>query len=338
VSEALEKDGIPGAIVGAWVPGRGEWVTATGTADCATGEEMKEGMLMRIGSITKSFTATLILQLVDEGLLALDEALADYIPWVEHSRNITLRMLLNHTSGIVDDYQDPDFMDIASADPLYRWRPEELVRASLGSDPDAVLGEDYNYSNTNYVLLGMVVEEVTGKKLAQAMQEYIFGPLGLAATVFPAGPEIAGEHAHSYVAVDSGGELYDMTCGIDPSITWAAGAIVSTLQDMKVWAPALATGELLDERTHEEQLQRVDVPNLEGAGVGYRYGLGTLELGDFIGHNGEFSGFQASMFYLPCEEATIVVLANSNVNPTGCQDIFTRVAAILFPDQVPEGW
>jgi D-alanyl-D-alanine carboxypeptidase len=334
----MESGGVPGVIAGAWVPGRGEWTAAVGLADRETGEEIEIADLMRIGSVTKSFTGTLVLELVDEGLIGLDDPLADCFPWVENAQEITVRMLLNHTSGIVDDYANPAFMDIASVDPLYRWEPEELVRASLGTDPAAVLGESYNYANTNYVLLGMIVEQVTGLELAGAMERYIFEPLGLGDTVFPDGPEIAGGHSHSYIVVGEDGELYDMTSGIDPSITWAAGAIISTLNDVRVWAKALATGELLEAATHEEQLQWVDVPGMEGAGIGYEYGLGILKLGDFIGHNGEFSGFQATMFYLPSRQATVVVLLNCNVNPTGSQDLFTRIAAILFPDEVPDNW
>lgn len=336
VREAMESDGIPGVIAGAWVPGRGEWVTAAGLADRDTGEKIETDDLMRIGSVTKSFTGTLVLELVDEGLIGLDDPLAQYFPWVENAQEITVRMLLNHTSGIVDDYANPAFLDVASADPLYRWDPEELVRASLGTDPEAVRGETCIYSNTNYVLLGMIVEQVTGLELAVAMDEYIFKPLGLDDTVFPSGPEIEGEHSHSYIVAE--GELYDMTSGIDPSITWAAGAIVSALDDLKIWAEALATGELLEEATREEQLQWVEMVGAEGAGVGYEYGLGILKLGSFVGHNGEFSGFQASMFYLPSQQATIVVLFNCNANQTGSQDLFTRIAAILFPGEVPEGW
>jgi D-alanyl-D-alanine carboxypeptidase len=335
VREVLNRDAIPGAIVGVWVPGRGEWTAALGLADRETGEEIVATDLMRIGSVTKSFTATLVLQLVDEGLLGLDDPLADFFPWVENAQNVTVRMLLNHTSGIVDDYQNPAFWDIASTDPLYKWQPDELLKASMEMKPGVVLGVDNNYSNANYVLLGMIVEQLTGKKLAEAMEEYIFEPLGLAGTVFPEGPEIVGQHSHSYIAVDANGEMYDMTSGIDPSITWAAGAIISTLEDMKIWAQALATGELLEEKTHEEQLQWVNVPGLEGAGVGYQYGLGILKLGNFIGHNGEFSGFQATAFYLPSRDATVVVLINSNVNPTGSQDIFLGIVSILFPNEVP---
>jgi len=335
VRDVLNRDAIPGAIVGVWVPGRGEWTAALGLADRETGEEIRATDLMRIGSVTKAFTATLVLQLVDEGKLGLDDPLADFFPWVENSRNVTVRMLLNHTSGIVDDYASPAFWDIASTDPLYKWQPDELIKASMGTKLGVVLGADNNYSNANYVLLGMIVEQVTGKKLAEAMEEYIFGPLGLSETVFPEGPEFPGEHSHSYVLVGEDGEFLDITSGIDPSITWAAGANISALEDMKVWTRALGTGELLMEDTREERLQWVDVPGLEGAGAGYQYGLGILKLGDFIGHNGEFSGFQASAFYLPSEDATIVVMVNSNANPTGSQDVFLAIAAILFPDEVP---
>jgi len=336
--DALEKDNIPGAIVGVWVPGHGKWVTAKGMADRETGEGIETTDLMRIGSVTKSFTATLVLELVDEGLIGLDDPLAGYFPWVQNARNITVRMLLNHTSGIVDDYENPAFMDIAAADPLYKWRPEELVRASLRIDPAAVLGESYNYANANYVLLGMIVEQVSGLELADAMEKYVFEPLGLADPYFPDGPEFEGEHSHSYITAGENGELYDMTSGIDPSITWAAGAIISSVEDLKIWAEALATGELIAEATHEEQLQWVEVPGMEGAGIGYQYGLGILKLGNFVGHNGEFSAFQTTMFYLPSQQATVVVMFNSNSNPTGTQDLFTRIAAILFPEEVPEGW
>ena len=332
VCEAMEREGIPGVIAGAWVPGRGEWVAAEGVADREKGEEIETTDLMRIGSVTKSFTATLVLELVDGSLIGLDDPLAEYLPWVENAQEITVRMLLGHTSGIVDDYENPAFLDIASADPLYKWEPEELVRVSLGTYPEAVLGETCIYSNTNYVLLGMIVEQVTGMELAGAMEEYVFKPLGLDSTVFPSGPEIEGEHSHSYIAAE--GELYDMTSGIDPSITWAAGAIVSALEDLKVWAEALATGELLEEATHEEQLQWVEMMGAEEAGIGYEYGLGILKLEDFVGHNGEFSGFLASMFYLPSQQATIVVLLNCNVDPVAAQDLFMRIAAILFPDEV----
>jgi D-alanyl-D-alanine carboxypeptidase len=336
VREAMEKDGIPGIIAGARVPGRGEWTTAMGLADRETGEGLETTDLMRIGSVTKSFTATLVLELVDEGGIGLDDPLSAYLPDVPNAGNITVRMLLNHTSGIVDDYAQPAFMDIAAADPLYRWRPEELVAASMGADASAVLGETYNYSNTNYVLLGMIVERVTGMELAAAMERYIFEPLGLSETVFADGPEIAGRHSHSYIMAE--GEMYDMTSGIDPSITWAAGAVISTLEDLEEWTEALATGRLLDEATHAEQLTFVDCPGYEGAGVGYEYGLGVLKIADFLGHNGEFSGFQASAFYLPSREAVIVVLFNCNNNQTGTQDLFARIAAILFPDEVPEAW
>ena len=336
LQEALEKDGIPGAIAGVWVPGRGEWVAAAGLADRETGEAMETADLMRIGSVTKSFTATLVLELVDEGLIGLDDALAGYFPWVRDAQDVTVRMLLNHTSGIVDDYSSPAFMDVASADPLYKWQPEELVRASMGVDATATLGETCIYSNTNYVLLGMIAEQASGMPLAEAMEGYIFEPLGMGDSLFPVGPEIEGEHSHSYISVE--GELYDMTSGIDPSITWGAGAIISTAYDLKEWGEALATGELLEDVTHEEQMQFVPMQGYEGAGIGYEYGLGVVKLGNFVGHNGEFSGFQASMFYLPSQQATIVAFFNCNSNPAGSQELFTRIATILFPEEVPEGW
>ena len=338
VREILDGDGILGAIVGAWVPGRGEWKAAVGVADTATGEGIETTDLMRIGSVTKTFTATLVLALADRGLLALDGPLSAHLPWVPGAAEITVRMLLNHTSGLVDDYANPAFMDKASADPLHRWQPEELARASLGVDPEAVKGKTSVYSNVNYVLLGMIAERASGMDLAGALREYVLGPLGLGNTFLAEGTEIGGEHSHSYITVGEDGELYDMTSGIDPSITWAAGAVVSSLEDLRVWAEALADGRLLEEATQEQRLEWVDMEGTEGAGVGYRYGLGLLEMGGFVGHNGEFSGYQASVFHLPSRGATIVVLLNCNRNPTGSQDLFTRIAAILSPEEVPEAW
>lgn len=338
VREALERDGIPGALVGVWAPGRGEWAAALGTADRETGEPMRKTCRMRIGSVTKSFTATLALVLTDEGLLGLEDEIAGFFPWLENSEGITVRMLLNHTSGLTDDYRNPAFWDIASTDPLYRWEPEELARASLGADPAAAPGAECNYSNINYLLLGMIAEKVTGMRLAEAMEKHLFLPLGLADTVFPDGPEMAGEHSRSYIRLGEDGEFYDITSGIDPSITWAAGAMVSSLEDMGVWARALASGELLRESTRQERLRWVGMPGREGAGVGYEYGLGVLKIGEFVGHNGEFSGYQATVFHLPAEDASFVVLLNSSANPSGSQEVFTLIAAALFPDYVPEDW
>jgi D-alanyl-D-alanine carboxypeptidase len=337
LAKGMEVLRVPGAVVGVWTSGEGAWVAARGLADRDAGREMQAEDLLRIGSITKTFTATVVLQLAEEGLISLDDTLEAYFPDMPHAGEITVRQLLNHTSGIWDDYGE-EFMAIAENDMLKEWGPQELLDVTLSFDPDLQPGERFHYANANYILAGMLIEQVTGNDLAVELQERIFEPLGLAHTSFAEGPQMSGDYSHGYTQEEPEADPVDITGTMDPSMVWAAGAIVSNLEDLEIWAPVLAKGELLSPRMQEERLTWVDAAPPESPGVEFRYGLGISDDGGYIGHNGMFAGYNSSMYYLPSRDATLVVLINNGTNPAYADLILIELAKVVFPDDIPQHW
>ena len=328
----MAQQGIPGVIVGLWVPGQGEWVAAFGEADIETGRAITTSDKVRIASNTKTFVATLVLQLADEGKLGLDDPLKKYIPGVTYGNEITVRNLLNMTSGIYSFSEDEDFLAAFTSDPLMDLTPGEEVEIALSHPPNFAPGEDWEYSDTNYEMLGIIVEEVTGNAIEDEMRERIIEPLGLESTSFPTTPDMPPGHARGYVLSDTG-ELQDYTRS-SPSVPWAGGAMISDLEDLRVWVKVLATGELLSEEMHSEQLGWVDMPELER--VDGKYGLGIMSLAGFQGHNGAIFGYNSIMLYLHEEDATIVVLANKSTNfSQETIPIFSGLAGLLFPGRFP---
>jgi len=326
LDEVMSENGIPGAVVGVWVPGEGSWVEAKGLADVEAEEAVGISNKVRIGSITKTFLATVILQLVDEGGISLDDPLQEYVPEVPGSGEITVRMLLDHTSGIFDYTSDEDFQEAVDAEPLTKWQPQELVDFAISHEPYFAPGQGWQYSNTNYILLGMIVEEVTGNQVGDEMRTHIYERLGLASTSFPEGPEMSGRHSHGYMYSDDQTDLMDITTTFDPSLAWAAGGMISNLGDLEVWAEALATGELLSSATQEERLTLVD------AQQGTQYGLGIVDYKGFLGHGGDIPGFSNAAFYNPSLDVTIVLSLNKNPNDlvfAGLATFMDMVDAIL---------
>jgi len=332
LEQAMAENGIPGAIVGVWAPDRGTWVHAEGTADLATGRDIQPTDKVRIASITKTFTATVILQLVDEGKLSLDDTLDRWAPEVPYSDEITIRQMCNHTAGIYSMTEDEGFDEALLDNPLGKWTVQEMVDIVLEHEPYFAPGEGWHYSDIAYALLGMIIENVTGDKIEKEIQRRIIDELGLKNTSFPEGPEMTGEYSHGYV--DRDGTLVDYT-ETDPSAPWAAGAIISNLYDLKTWAKALADGTLLAQATQEERLTWVDMPGLER--FDGKYGLGISSMGGFMGHNGEILGYNSTMYYLPSKDATVVVLLNKcrPGHESPADVVFLHIAKILFPHEVP---
>lgn len=298
---------VPGAIVGLWLPGQGEWVAAQGKANIATGQSPALTDKVRIGSVTKTFTATTILLLAEEGKLSLDDALAKYEPQVPNAGNITLRQLLNMTSGLFNYTNDPRMWEweMESANFQRAWTPQELVDLAISNPPDFPPGQQYEYCNTNYILLGMIIEKVTGNTIGNEIRTRIIDKLGLTSTSFADTGEMTGQYMHGYMADVSNPtpqDLMDITNG-NPSWGWAAGAMISNLDDMKVWAKALAQGTLLTPAMHREQVTFAP-PNTPS------YGLGVMNGGIVIGHSGEILGYNSSVYFDPGSEATIIVLFN----------------------------
>jgi D-alanyl-D-alanine carboxypeptidase len=292
--DRLVTDGAPGAIALERRDGE-EWHAASGVADLATQEPISARDRYRIGSITKGFVSTVALQLVGERRLSLDDTVEQWLPGVvPNGAAITVRELMNHTSGIYDYVDAPFYLGLLR-DPLKTWQPLELVRLAVAHPPVFAPGTSWSYSNTNYIVLGLIVAAVQKRPAAlqmasPAIEVYrrIVGPLGLRHTSFPlTDPDIRGPHAHGYV-IDPPPEwglpaILDTT-RINPSMAWTAGAIVSTLDDVADFHRALFAGRLLD----PAQQQALETTVAVAPDVGY--GLGVLKLqtpcGTAWGHDG----------------------------------------------------
>ena len=330
VDDAMAKNGIPGLIVGVWVPGMGNWVIAKGQGDTATGQEIRTTDKVRIASNTKPFVATVALQLVDEGRIGLEDPLAKYITGVPYGDQITLRQLLDMTAGIFNFTDDQAFNQQFNANPLMELTPEQELQIALSHPPYFQPGQGWHYSDTNYEILGMIIEKVTGGMIEDEMQGRILDPLGLENSSFPTTSFMPENSSKGYVENDSG-QLVDYT-QVNPSVPWAGGAMISNLDDLKIWAKALATGQLISEELQAQRLQGVPIPGQEK--IDGKYGLGILRVAGFLGHTGAIFGYNSSVFYLPKADATFVILANKSTNASNeTGPIFLELAKMLFPDQ-----
>ncbi len=253
--DRLVTDGVPGAIA-LQRQGAEEWYAASGVADLKTKEPISATDRFRIGSMTKGFVSTVVLQFAAEQRLSLDDTVQRWLPGVVPNGDaITVRQLMNHTSGLYD-YIDVPFYIQLLREPLTTWQPLELVQRAVAHPPLFAPGTSWSYSNTNYILLGLIVAAIDKApaplQLASPALEIdrrIVGPLGLSHTSFPlTDPDIHGPHAHGY-AIDPLPEwglpaILDTT-RFNPSWAWTAGAIVSTLEDVADFHRALFTGQLL---------------------------------------------------------------------------------------------
>lgn len=298
----------------------GEWTGSAGVRKLGETDRPPTDGHFRIGSNTKTFTATLVLQLVADGLIGLDDPAADHLPRFGLDRRITVRMLLQHTSGLFnftgeyyDDgttapgipWQGQEFVD----NQFHTYEPEELVRLALSKPARFEPGTDWSYANTNYVLAMLLVESVTGRSYAEEMQRRILGPLGLTGTVVPgASPEIPAPHAHGYYTYQVDGEwtTVDFT-RYNPSWISAAGEMISTTADLHRFISALMSGELLPESLLAEM--RTPDPKL-----GYGLGLFVEETdcgGTVYTHNGGFWGWAALMYSSPDGRTTLTASLTS---------------------------
>ncbi|MFG2292929.1 serine hydrolase domain-containing protein [Streptomyces sp. NPDC048603] len=314
VQDVLKKTGVPGVIVGVSAPGKGEYTRAFGVADKGTGQPMKPDLYSRIGSQTKTFTVTALLQLAGQGKVGLDDPIGTYIAGVPNGERITLRELAGMRSGLLSYTQTEAFYKALTTDPTRQYTPRQLLDYAFDA-PEPVLFEpnaQFNYSNTNLILLGLVIEKVSGKPLGDYIRDHILRPAGMNRTSFPKGAEFPTPHAQGYTEQTASGKVENAT-DWNPSWGWAAGAMVSDLPDMRTWAKTVATGTFPDGKrmvSPEMQKQRLITPPTVIPGAGY--GLGIFDVQGWIGHNGSLPGYQTLALYLPEAQATLVVLLNAD--------------------------
>lgn len=332
VDAGLGSTATPGALVGVWYPGRGDWTHAAGIRDVTTALPVTLDDHVRIASNTKTFVATVVLQLVDEGALSLEDPLESHLSGIPNGAEITLRQVLGMTAGMYDFVSDQTLLDAYIDDPLMYFQPEDALEIVRRSAPVFTPGERVEYCNSNYVLLGLIVEQVTGLPIATAIEERILSPLGLTGTSFPSTSDMPTPYMRGYDEGEAGAQLRDVTRST-PGVPWASGAMISTLADLKIWVEALATGVLI---SPEMQIERLRFGSIASGVVSLGYGLGLLSLNGLIGHNGGIFGFSSWVMYEPDSGASVVVVTNRGGTFTGTSDaIFLPLVTYLFPEKFP---
>ena len=278
VNGLVSVDDFPGVTASVrQADGRVRTYTA-GVADLRTGRRMPADARVRIASNTKMFTATVVLQLVGEGRVALDEPIETYLPGLVRGaggidgRHITVRQLLQQTSGL-RDYDDELFADFVASLHTYH-EPHDLLRVAFAKAPQSRPGEKFAYANTNYILAGLLVQKVTGRPVGEQITKRIIEPLGLRRTYWPADGEttIRGVHPRGYFPAADGNAPVDITES-EPSAGWAAGALIGTPGDINRFLAGLLGGQLLEPAQLAEMKKTVDAPGFDTVG-GSRYGLG----------------------------------------------------------------
>jgi D-alanyl-D-alanine carboxypeptidase len=328
VERNLAKTETPGALVGVWYPGQGEWQHATGIANLETSAPVTLEDHVRIASNTKTFVATVVLQLVDEGLVGLDDPIEDYVPGIPNGTTITVRQVLGMNAGIADFVAVPEIAAEYAANPLIAMTPEQILAWIRESTPAYAPGTQARYSNSNYIILGFLIEAVTGNSPAQEIEARLIVPLGLTGTSFPLTPIMPEPVMHGYFAENLGDPLVDVTRS-NPNFPWTTGAMISTLADIHTWITALATGSML---LSAETLAERDTWNPLSPIAGY--GLGILTFRGFLGHNGGILGYSSWMLHNPDNGFTVVIVVNRAGEKGGTADPFLGDILQLFPEVV----
>ncbi|MGY5056944.1 serine hydrolase domain-containing protein [Streptomyces sp. 900105755] len=317
VQHVMREADVPGVTVGVWTPGQRDYVRSFGVANKATGQKMSRDLYMRIGSETKTFTVTAVLQLVDQGRVGLDDPVGRYLDGVPGGDRITLRDLAGMRSGLFDYSEDAGFFKALTSDPQRSFTPRQLLGYAFRHPAMFRPGEKFDYSNTNLILLGLLVEKVSGQRLGDYLQQHVLKPAGMRHTLFPTGNEFPTPHAQGYTDQSATGKVTE-TAGWNPSWGWAAGAMISNLDDLHTWAGTVATGVFPDGTAMvgpAVQKQRLTTPSTGIRGAGY--GLGIFDVQGWIGHNGSLPGYESLTVHLPSTHTTVVVLLNTDIGYKG---------------------
>jgi D-alanyl-D-alanine carboxypeptidase len=344
---AMEENNLKAVLVR--VTQDGEEVATVALGESMTGVPTTEEMHFRNGAVAFSYLGTVLLQLVDEGVVELDDTLDEWLPELPASDRITLRMLANSTSGYADYVPVDSFEDALKKDPFGAWTNDELIK--IGTDEPRLYepGTNWNYAHTNFVILGEALSAITGTPLDELIRERIVEPLGMEGTQSIQTAVIPEPVLHAY-SKERG--TYEESTFWNPSWTTVEGAVMITdIRDLATSARAIGAGELVSSESHEEQIG----PSLVGLGSPTdtcpksvcveqlptaHFGMGTVVLGGWVLQNPEFYGYGAVQAYLPSEDLAIATAATLTENAAdgtnGGMLVFEEIAAALAPDHPPK--
>src|SRR5688572_3111451 len=315
---------LPGVSAAVALPDGTVIPLVAGFADREAKRAMAPGDLLMQGSVGKTYVAAVALQLVGEGKLSLDEKVEkhlgeeDWFARLPNAGDITVRMLMNHTSGLVRYEFQPKFLEDLTAQPEKRWAPPELLAYILGTKAPFAAGAGWEYSDTNYIVLGMIIEKVTGSSYHDELRRRLLVPLKLEKTLPVDGPRVAGL-VQGYAGADNAFGGKDQMLDeqgrmiINPQFEWTGGGIASTPGDLARWAKLLYEGKAFDPKLQPVMLEGVKAPML---GREAEYGLGVIlrptALGETCGHSGFFPGYVTEVMYWPEHRIAVAVQTNTS--------------------------
>ena len=327
LDEGIKKYGIRGVSAAIVFDTGSLWVGTSGISHDTV--SMKPDMLFSIGSITKNFVAALTLKLVEKGVLSLDDKLSKWLPaYPNVDSNITIHQLLNHTSGIYMFWNNDDLWEALKKDRYRFWTPEEVLEYI--KEPHFSAGESWGYSNTNYLLMAMIIEKATGSTLSAELKKNLWEPLYLQNYYIWLADSIPENQAHvfgdNFQFGDPEKDLTFLPRVSHESITFGSSGIVTTAADLAKWCHSLFEGKVLSEKSMNEMLNFVKFrpqSNMKGYGLGVQEFRRTVSSGEkVIGHGGGNIGSATYMVYLPEYHASVVVMVNAF--PTNSVDYFTK--------------
>jgi D-alanyl-D-alanine carboxypeptidase len=352
-AEATAKDLLlPGAMVLLHTP-QGNFTFGYGAMELGGTTPPRADTHFRIASNTKTMTAAVIVQLAQEGKLRFNDRVSNYVQGVPNGAGITINELLKMRSGLYNYTSAAELAESLDRDPTRIWTPEELFAIAFKHPPLFAPGKEYDYCNTNYILLGLIAEKLEGKPLARIFRDRLFGPLGMKATLLPTSTSnaIPEPYAHGYLYGGSSYALADAPYPADliaaakagtlkpsddtdqnPSYAFAAGGVISTADDLATWMRALVGGKVLDAASQRQWLDSPE-PQDPGAPEGQRYGYGisliTFGPNRVYFHGGEMPGYNSFMGYDPVNDVTLIIWTSLTVSLDGQSPANTLMLKML---------
>jgi len=356
VTKVMKDNAIPGVVVLIHSP-EGDWATTFGTAEIGTDTPMRIDDHFRVGSNTKTMTSTVILQLAEEGKLSLEDPVSRYIDGVPNGDTITIADLSEMRSGLFSYTADLGFNQTLDEQPEKAWTPQELLDIAFSHPVNAAPGTEFEYSNTNIVLLGLIIEKLTGTTATQAFEDRIFEPLGLTESLLPMPDDasLADPHSHGYqfltnvetidtyavpkaqlpAALDGSLKPLEYT-DANPSWAWTAGGAISIPEELATYVEAMVDGDLLG-----PEMQKVRMDSIREMSTGAGYGLGIAQFGPMYGHDGQLPGFSTFMARDPKARTTLIIGTNLSASPVDGENAAVVVAkavmGVLYGGSVSAG-
>ena len=334
LDRATARDDVNGASATVIFPDGDLWNGVSGISHDTV--PIEPNMVFAIGSVTKNVVAALTLTLVEEGVFSLDDPISKWLPSYPHvDDKITIRQLLNHTSGIFNYFENQEIWDDLMAERTRYFTPEEIL--AYIKEPYFEAGQGWQYSNTNYLLLAMIINQATGSNLSTELNKRLWEPLGLSGFYVSLEDELPENQAHVY-SDNWDGPVRDVTFlprTSHESIGYGAGGIFTTSENLARWSDALFGGEVLEEQSLNEMLDFIEfspVSNMRGYGLGAQEFRNTIAYGQYaIGHAGGNIGTSTYMIYLPDHDVSIVVMINAFPSD-GAEEITNGLVKVVLKD------